>query len=75
MLILTRKTGQSLVIGNEIVVRILEVSGDNVKIGIEAPRDIAVHRQEVYDSIKEENQAAALVKNNVLPCLPKEREK
>ena len=75
MLILTRKTGQSLVIGNEIVVRILEVSGDNVKIGIEAPRDIAVHRQEVYDSIKKENQAAAMVKSNVLPCLPKERER
>ena len=72
MLILSRKIGQSLVIGEKVVVRVLEVSGENVKIGVEAPREIPVHRQEVFEAIKEENQAAALVKSNVLSCLPKE---
>lgn len=72
MLILSRKIGQSLVIGEKVVVRVLEVSGENVKIGVEAPREIPVHRQEVFEAIKEENQAAALVKSNVFSCLPKE---
>ena len=74
MLILSRKIGQSLVIGEKIVVRILEVSGDNVKIGVEAPRDIPVHRQEIFEAIKEENQAAALVKSSVSSDLPKKEE-
>lgn len=72
MLILSRKIGQSLVIGEKIVVRILEVSGDNIKIGVEAPRDIPVHRQEVFEAIKEENQAAAMVKSSVISSLPRE---
>ena len=74
MLILSRKIGQSLVIGEQVVVRVLEVSGDNVKIGVEAPRDIPVHRQEIFEAIKEENQAAALVKSRVLSDFPKKEE-
>ena len=51
MLVLTRKTNQSIMIGDEIEVSILSVSGEKVRIGIDAPRDIAVFRKEVYEAI------------------------
>jgi len=53
MLVLTRKTNQSIMIGDEIEVSILSVSGDKVRLGIDAPRDIAVFRKEVYEVIDE----------------------
>lgn len=53
MLVLTRKTNQSIMIGDEIEVSVLSVSGDKVRIGIDAPRDIAVFRKEVYEAIDE----------------------
>jgi carbon storage regulator len=53
MLVLTRKTNQSIMIGDEIEVSILSVAGDKVRIGIDAPRDIAVFRKEVYVAIEE----------------------
>jgi carbon storage regulator len=53
MLVLTRKTNQSIMIGDEIEVSILSVAGDKVRIGIDAPRDIAVFRKEVYEAIDE----------------------
>ena len=53
MLVLTRKTNQSIMIGDEIEVSILSVAGDKVRIGIDAPRDIAVFRKEVYVAIDE----------------------
>ena len=59
MLVFTRKKGESLVIGNEIEVTILNLGSGNVKLGINAPRHISVHRQEVYESIKKENLAAS----------------
>ncbi len=59
MLVFTRKKGESLVIGNEIEVAILNITGGSVKIGITAPRHISVHRQEVYEAIQRENMAAA----------------
>jgi len=59
MLVFTRRKGESLVIGNEIEVTILNLSSGNVKLGIVAPRHISVHRQEVYESIKRENLAAS----------------
>ena len=58
MLVLTRKAGESVVIGDEVVVRVLEVRGDVVRVGIDAPRDVQVHRQEVYDAVREANIAA-----------------
>jgi carbon storage regulator len=51
MLVLTRKTNQSIMIGDEIEVSILSVAGDKVRVGIDAPRNIAVFRREVYDAI------------------------
>ena len=58
MLVLTRKKGQSLVIGDQIHVTVLEVSGDSVRLGIEAPAAVAVYRSEIYRIIQEENRAA-----------------
>ncbi len=58
MLVLTRKKGESLLIGDEIELSILEVSGDIVKIGIKAPKEINVLRKELYTSVEEMNRSA-----------------
>ena len=54
MLILTRKVGEALKIGDEVTVTVMGVKGNQVKIGIDAPKDVAVHREEIYERIKEE---------------------
>jgi carbon storage regulator len=53
MLVLSRKKNESIIINDNIVVTIVEVRGDKVRLGIEAPREVTVHRREVYDAIKE----------------------
>jgi len=58
MLVLTRKTNQSIMIGDEIEVSVLAVSGDKVRVGIAAPRDVPVFRKEVYLAIQEERVAS-----------------
>jgi len=65
MLILVRKAGQNLVINDNIIVKILEVKKDQVKIGIVAPKEISVHRQEVFEMIKEANRNAAVKKSQI----------
>lgn len=59
MLVLTRKTGETILIGSDITITILEVRGDSVKIGINAPRSVAVHRGEVMNEVAVENLSAA----------------
>jgi carbon storage regulator len=59
VLVLTRRLGESIVIGDDIVVTVLEVRNDQVRIGIDAPRSIKVHREEVYRQVERENAAAA----------------
>lgn len=59
MLILTRRRGESIIIGDDIEIHVLDLGGDIVHIGIEAPREIPVHRREIYEAIQEENIAAA----------------
>jgi carbon storage regulator len=59
MLILTRKLGESIRIGENICLTVVEVDGKNVKLGIEAPREVAIHREEVYLRLLEQNRAAA----------------
>jgi carbon storage regulator len=66
MLILTRRVGETVMIGNDVTVTVLGVKGNQVRIGVNAPRDVAVHREEIFERIKREEQAGAaeLAKTN-----------
>lgn len=66
MLVLTRKVGESIMIGDGIEVKVVGVDGDQVKLGIEAPRHIKVHRQEVFEAIQSENKAALEVTEQLI---------
>jgi carbon storage regulator len=59
MLVLTRKTNESVIIGDDIEICLLEIKGDKVRLGIRAPRSVAVHRKEVHEEIKRANEEAA----------------
>jgi len=59
MLILSRKTNEKIMIGDDISISIIEIRGDQVRIGVDAPKSVKVFRQEVFDAIKAENKAAA----------------
>ncbi len=59
MLVLTRRLNQSIKIGDDVEITIVEVRGDQVRLGVAAPRNVTVHRKEVYLQIQQENQAAA----------------
>ncbi len=69
MLVLTRKPDQSIMIGNEIEITVLEVRGEQVRLGIRAPRTVTVHRKEVYEQIRDENQVATTLSVQDLPNL------
>lgn len=66
MLILSRKKDESIVIGNDIEVMVVGVEGDNVKLGIKAPKDISIYRREIYDQIQTANIEAASASPEVL---------
>ncbi len=57
MLVLSRKKNESIIINNEITVVVVEIRGDKVRLGIEAPKEVPVHRREVYEAIKQQNEA------------------
>ena len=59
MLILTRKLGESIAIGDEVTVTLIDVQGRQVKIGVTAPKDVQIHRQEIYEKIQVENYRAS----------------
>lgn len=63
MLALTRKKGESLIINNNIEITVLEIRGDQIKLGISAPREVSIYRKEVYLQIQEENKAALNMKD------------
>ncbi len=67
MLVLTRKAGESIVIGNEVVITVLEVRGGQIRLGVDAPRNLAVHRAEIYQQVMEENQAASIDAAEAVP--------
>lgn len=60
MLVLTRKKGESIIIDDKVEVVILDVSGDQIKLGISAPKEITIMRKEIYQAVKDENKAALL---------------
>lgn len=62
MLVLSRQRDESIIIGDNIVVTVVDVRGDKVRLGIEAPREVSVHRREVYEAIQRENQQAAKIR-------------
>lgn len=62
MLVLSRHRDESIMIGDNVVVTIVDIRGDKVRLGINAPKDIPVHRQEVYEAIQRENQKASQLK-------------
>jgi carbon storage regulator len=59
MLVLTRRRGEAIMVGDDVKVVVLEVNGDQVRLGVEAPRAVSVHREEVFKEIQEQNTRAA----------------
>ncbi|KIO58397.1 hypothetical protein B4065_3755 [Caldibacillus thermoamylovorans] len=71
MLILARKQGEAIQIGNGIEIKVISIQGDQVKIGIEAPKTVEVYRKEIYEQIQEENKQAATTTTNILELIKK----
>ena len=62
MLVLSRQRDETIMIGDDIEITIVDIRGDKVRVGINAPKEISVHRKEVYDAIQQENRRAATIK-------------
>ena len=71
MLVLSRRANQSIIVGDDIVITVLDIRGDQVRIGIQAPRNVTVHREEVHAQISNENRAAAGVPSIDVARLPR----
>ena len=67
MLIITRKPGEKIMLGDDVVVHVMEIVGNSVRVGIQAPRSRPVYREEIWDAVREENRAAATVAPDALP--------
>ena len=70
MLVLSRKKNESIIINDNITVTIIEIRGDKVRLGIEAPKDVTVHRREVYEAIQAQNAKAAQRDPGAAPVRP-----
>jgi len=66
MLVLSRKMNESIIIGENIEIKVLSIDGDQVKLGIVAPKNVKVHRSEVYEAIQEQNKAALNINTDVI---------
>ncbi len=75
MLVLSRKKNEKIVIGDDVVVTVLEIRGDQIQLGISAPREIPIHRMEVYESIKKVTEEAARSTTDSIEELRKMRKK
>jgi carbon storage regulator len=71
MLVLTRRAGESVMIGDDVVITVLEARGDVIRLGIQAPRDVQVHREEVYRELQDANRAAASPTEGAVQALTK----
>jgi carbon storage regulator len=69
MLRITRKTGERIMLGDDVVVEVLEVRGQTVRLGIDAPQSLVIYREEIWLEVKRENEAAALAANSPLPSV------
>ena len=67
MLIITRRPGERIMLGDDIRIHIMEIVGNSVRVGVEAPRSVPVYREEIWTAVKEENQAAAAAETTTLP--------
>jgi carbon storage regulator len=67
MLIITRRPGEKIMLGDNIVLHVMEIVGNSVRVGIQAPRSLPVYREEIWEAVKEENRAAAQVSPDSLP--------
>jgi carbon storage regulator len=67
MLIITRRAGQKVMLGDDITIEVMEVVGNSVRLGVAAPKSLPVYREEIWAAVKEENQAAAKAEANPLP--------
>jgi carbon storage regulator len=67
MLIITRRQGEKIMLGDDIVVHVMEIVGNSVRVGIQAPRSLPVYREEIWNVVREENRAAAEAAPDALP--------
>lgn len=72
MLILTRRVGENVIVGDDITISVIEVRGDAVRIGIQAPQSVSVHREEVYRELQRANQAAATADDAAIGAIVQE---
>jgi carbon storage regulator len=70
VLIITRKPGEKIMLGDDVVVHVMEIVGNSVRVGIQAPRSLPIYREEIWDAVREENQAAAKAAPSALPAAP-----
>ena len=75
MLVLSRQRDESIIVGDNVQITIVDIRGDKVRLGIEAPPDISVHRKEVFDAIQRENRkAAGITSEDLAPATPPKRD-
>jgi carbon storage regulator len=67
VLIITRRPGERIMLGDDVRIHIMEIVGNSVRVGVEAPRSVPVYREEIWTAVKEENQAAAAADTTTLP--------
>ncbi|MEA2445456.1 MAG: carbon storage regulator [Thermoleophilales bacterium] len=67
MLIITRRAGQKVMLGDDITVHVMEIVGNSVRLGVEAPKSLPVYREEIWAAVKEENQASATAEAESMP--------
>jgi carbon storage regulator len=67
MLIVTRRPGEKIMVGDDIVIHVMEIVGNSVRVGIEAPRSVTVYREEIWNAVRDENRAAADADPSDLP--------